>query len=185
MRNVRLLSGLIPAGALAIFAVENIRAERYRFLGMTFTGNVWWVVTGAALLGFLVAGLLLVPGRIAAAWRGRRLSRQAGRREHDLTTARAQDAQHQAELRLAIAERDHQHAQLAAAVAANSARPQIGAPADSRPAPADSAIRRPAQQGTLRIRLSDMFHGGHEPRTAESPPPGRALPREEPVAPRA
>lgn len=134
MRKVGLLSALIPVLALAIFVVENIRAERYNVLGMTFTGNVWWVVTGAALLGFLVAALLLVPGRIAAGWRGRRLSRQAGQHERDLTTARAQDARHQAELRLAIAERDHRHAELAAelatAVSANKARRPAGAVAD-------------------------------------------------------
>jgi uncharacterized integral membrane protein len=63
---------------LAIFAVQNIFGVPVHFLGYAFTGNIWWITVGAAVLGFLLAFILLVPGRIAASWRGRTL-----RREHE------------------------------------------------------------------------------------------------------
>jgi hypothetical protein len=111
MRPLRVLLRIGPAVVLfivlAIFVVENIRTERYAFLGNTITGNVWWIVTAAALLGFVAAAALLVPGRVAVGWRSRRMGREAGRREQDLTTVRAQNAQHVAELSQVTAERDH------------------------------------------------------------------------------
>jgi uncharacterized integral membrane protein len=111
MRTLRSLLHVVPAVVLfvvlAIFVVENIRTERYTFLGNTITGNVWWIVTAAALLGFVAAATLLVPGRVSAGWRSRRLGREAGRHEQELTTVQAQNAQHVAELSQVTAERDH------------------------------------------------------------------------------
>ena len=104
MRRLRSLVTVVPASmlfiVLATFALEmeNVRSGRYDVLGTTFLGSVWWIVMGSALLGFLIAALLFVPGRVASDWRSGRLSREAVRQEADLTTVRAQDAQRQVEL---------------------------------------------------------------------------------------
>jgi uncharacterized integral membrane protein len=188
MRRLRSLIIDVPAVilfiVLALFLVENIRAERYNFLGYAISGNLWWVVMGAALLGFLLAALLFVPGRVSTGWRSGRLTRQADRREQDLTTVRAQDAQHQAELRQVTAERDQQHSQMTTAAAAHSTAPQGGTPVSARSKARDDVMRPPARHGTLRIRLSDIAYGVHEPHTAESSLPDQTLPRQEPVSPR-
>jgi uncharacterized integral membrane protein len=103
MHRLRILIAVIPAVVLfmifAIFVVENIRIERYSFLGGTFAGNVAWVVLISALLGFVLGALLFVPGRISAEWRTSRLSRQADLHTHDWATARVQEAQHLVHLR--------------------------------------------------------------------------------------
>jgi uncharacterized integral membrane protein len=180
MRRLRFLVVGVPSVVLcivlALFVVENIRAERYTFLGNTFTGNVWWIVTGAALLGFLLAALLFVPGRISTGWRRRSLSRQADRREQDLTTVRAQQAQLRAELSQVTAERDHardqEHAQLAAAALRHSAPPPVDAPAAGQPTPEDDLSRQSADKrvprhlvGAFRSHLHNFVYGPPEPHT--------------------
>ena len=166
MCRLRPLVTVAPASMLfivfATFALENVRSGRYDVLGTTFIGSVWWIVMGSALLGFLIAALLFIPGRVASEWRSGRLSRQAVRQEADLTTARAQDVQHQAELRLAIAERDQQRSRshLVTAAAEGSALPSAGALVDPEHAPpAGNTDLPPVQPGRLRDRLRDMVGG--------------------------
>ena len=178
MRRLRSLTSLILTVllfiVLAIFLVENIRTERYTFLGNTFTGNVWWIVTAAALLGFLVAAILFLPGRVSAGWRSRRLGREAARREQDLTIVRAQNAQHVAELSQVTAERDQardqQHAQLAAAAVQHGAPPPVDAPASGQPTPEGDVSRQSANGSAprhlvdaFRSRLHDLVYGPPEP----------------------
>lgn len=178
MRPLRSLMRLVPAVALflvlALFMVENIRAERYTFLGNTIIGNVWWIVMAAALLGFLAAATLLVPGRVSAGWRNRRLGRQADQREHELTTVRAQHAQQVAELSQVTAERDHardqQRAHLAAATIQHRAPQRVDARAASQPAPASDVSRLSADEhaprhlvGAFRSRLHGLVYGPPEP----------------------
>jgi hypothetical protein len=144
-------------------------------------------VLGSAWLGFLIAALLFVPGRVASDWRSGGLSRQAVHQEADLTTVRAQDAQHQVELRLAIAERDQQRSrsQLATAVADGSALPSAGALVDPEHAPpAGDTDLRPVQPGRLHDRLSDMVRGMHPPRTRVHSGREQPLSPPEAVAPR-
>jgi len=172
MRRLRSLVTVVPASMLfmvfATFALENVRSGRYDVLGTTFVGSVWWIVMGSAWLGFLIAALLFVPGRASSDWRSGKLSRQTVHQEADLTSVRAQDAQHQVELRLAIAERDQQRSrsQLATAVADGSALSSIAALGDPEHAPPEGDTDlRPVQPGRLRDRLRDMVRGMHPPRT--------------------
>jgi hypothetical protein len=46
-------------------------------VGTTFQAEAGWIVAGAAALGFLLAFLVLVPGRMASAWNNWALGQQA------------------------------------------------------------------------------------------------------------
>ena len=72
-RLISFLIGLIVLVAvivLVVFSLENVRNVQVTFLGNVITASLWWFVVGAAILGFLVALLLLTPGRVVAGWRG-------------------------------------------------------------------------------------------------------------------
>lgn len=79
MHRLRSLVTVVPAiilsSVLATVTLENIRSGRYEVLDNTFIGTVWWIVMGYALLGFLIAALLFVPGRLSSGWRSGRSSR--------------------------------------------------------------------------------------------------------------
>jgi uncharacterized integral membrane protein len=76
--------------ALAVFALQNLDGVPVHFLGYTGSGNVWWLVLAAAVLGFAVAFLLMLPGRVAASWRIQGLSRQMQRQDEELASVRQQ-----------------------------------------------------------------------------------------------
>lgn len=117
---VGILSAIIIV-VLAIFAVENIHGVTAHFFGFTFTPGLWWVAIGSAVLGFILAFLLLAPGRVASGWRARGLERSrlraeqemgAMRQEHE--SLRAQHAHMQAEREGLQTERDQLRARLTA-----------------------------------------------------------------------
>lgn len=123
LRNfiVSILSAVIIV-VLAIFAVQNLQGITTHFIGFTFRPSVWWVSIGSAALGFLLAFLILAPGRIASGWRARTLSREHLRREQELSVLRqeheslvAQHAHMQAEREGLQTERDQLRARLSAA----------------------------------------------------------------------
>lgn len=93
IRFIGLLLAAIIIAALAIFAAQNIRLTPLHYLGMSFTGNVWWICVGSAVLGFILAFLLLAPGRVASGWRGRSLGRERTRLSDELAVVRAREAQ--------------------------------------------------------------------------------------------
>jgi uncharacterized integral membrane protein len=97
IRFIGLLLAAIIIAALAIFAAQNIRLTPLRYLGMSFTGNVWWICVGSAVLGFILAFLLLAPGRVVSGWRGRTLGRERTRLQDELALVRAREAQLRAE----------------------------------------------------------------------------------------
>lgn len=114
MRMITSILAIIDVVVLAIFAVENIRPQTYNFVGFAFPGNLWWTVAGSALLGFILATLLMAPGRIAAGWRGRRLNREQGQSTRQLTDLQTRNAQLEQERQQIAAERDQMRSQLAA-----------------------------------------------------------------------
>lgn len=75
------------AATLAVFAVQNTTAVPLQFLAYHISGNIWWIAVGAAVLGFLVALLLTLPGRIAEEWRGRSINQQVEQLNQDLSAA--------------------------------------------------------------------------------------------------
>lgn len=172
---------IVIIAALAIFAVENALAMHVSFLGRGFTANLWWLVVGAALLGFILSFLLLTPGRVAAGWRGMVLQREGARRERDLSQLREQHTRLQAEHERLQAD----HAQLAAehdqlqaqrtpvarpTAPAAPTTPSTGAAAPTAPtgAPADQQERVQAQPPTLGERLRAAASGQRQqPETPE------------------
>lgn len=114
------LCEIIIVVLLVIFAIENIRAERYTFIGNTFAGNVWWTVAGSALLGFLFAALALGPGRVVAGLRSRNLSRTQERTGQELSALRGEHERLQAEHARVLSERDQLQSALATSSAANA-----------------------------------------------------------------
>ena len=55
----------IAAIILAIFAVENTRTEQFSFLGNSFTADLWLIAVIPAIVGFILALLLITPARAA------------------------------------------------------------------------------------------------------------------------
>jgi uncharacterized integral membrane protein len=70
----------IAAIILAIFAVENTRTEQFSFLGGTFTASLWLIAVIPAIVGFILALLLITPARAGLDSQHRML----GRRYRDL-----------------------------------------------------------------------------------------------------
>lgn len=124
---------IIIVVVLAVFAVGNIRSATYNFAGTTFVGNVWWTVAGSALLGFLFAVLLLVPGRASAGLRGRALSRQQERNAQDVMVLRREHERLRGQYAQVVGERDQYRAMLASATPASQTTTANGAtpPADN------------------------------------------------------
>ncbi|HEV8189898.1 MAG TPA: LapA family protein, partial [Ktedonobacterales bacterium] len=91
------LVAIVLVVALVIFALQNTGPVPLHFLGYGATGSIWWIALGAAALGFVVAYLLMLPGRVAASWRSQGLSRQMQRQDQELATARQQQAEVDAE----------------------------------------------------------------------------------------
>jgi uncharacterized integral membrane protein len=81
------LIGVVTAAAIAglgILVAQNTQHERLIFLGITSEVQQGLVVAGAAVWGFLIAFLLLAPGRLVSAQRGWQLGRQAKLQEAHL-----------------------------------------------------------------------------------------------------
>ena len=141
--------------ALAIFAVQNAGSATTHLLGWTFSIQIWWIAIGAAILGFVLAFLLVAPGSVAARWRSRGLQRERMRLEQQMAQMHAErdqlgesHEQLRAEHRTVVAERDRLRAQQAAATVAT---PTTQAPAtaavDSTPATSQPGVtpRQPLQ----------------------------------------
>lgn len=130
---VGILSAIIIV-VLAIFAVENLQGVTAHFFGSTFTPGLWWVAIGSAVLGFILAFLLLAPGRVASGWRARGLERSRLRAEQETSvlrqeheSLRAQHAHMQAEREGLQTERDQLRARLTAVNNASSLPASAGA----------------------------------------------------------
>lgn len=111
MREVKHLvvtfAEIIIVVALAIFAVGNIRSATYHFAGTSFTGNVWWIAVGSAVLGFLFAVLLMGPSRSVAGLRGRDVRRQQEQNAQDLMALRREHERLRGQYAQVATERDH------------------------------------------------------------------------------
>jgi uncharacterized integral membrane protein len=101
---MRFLSSLLGATIVAVaavlltlFAIENSKNVTLNFLGMPFTGNVWWLILGAAAIGLILGLLLVAPGRLIVGYRSTTLSRVNTQREHELAALRDEHEQLQAE----------------------------------------------------------------------------------------
>jgi uncharacterized integral membrane protein len=93
---VAFVVGILAAGILATLGIlvgQNSQTVSYTFMDAPMSAGLGALVGAAAILGFLLAFLLLVPGRLASAWRGLLLSRQTRQLEDRLAMLREQHAQ--------------------------------------------------------------------------------------------
>jgi uncharacterized integral membrane protein len=124
------------AVALGILVVQNDQEVFFSFLGNTLQAPQGWAVAGAAALGFLLAYLLLIPGRLASIWRTWWLGRQTYTLETKLLTLQEEHARLQGSHHRLLEEHRHVVDQvLASAPAAPTPSPEA-APAAPAEAPA-------------------------------------------------
>lgn len=158
-----LLVGMIAAAiiaALGIAATQNLQRDQLTLASTTLQTNTGWLIVSAAALGFLVALLLLVPGRLASAWRRRSLSRQGQQLQDTVALLREQYAQIQGSHQRLLEERQHLLAQLV-------------------PTAVDPGISTPSSLGTA----AGMVKAPHN--TRPTLPPHQPFPDQEaPTSPR-
>jgi len=114
------LVGIIMAAVavgLGVLVTENSQSEHFMFLGIAFQGNKGWILAGAVVLGFLLAILLLIPGRLASARHRWTLRRQARAQEDSMRALREQHAELQGSHRSLLEEHQRVMQQVLAPVA--------------------------------------------------------------------
>lgn len=97
MRVVRFLLSYVILSVfgvmLSLFLAQNNHAEQLAYFGVDISTNLAWVILGAGVFGFLVALLLILPGRIGATLHNWSLGREAGQLEQQLALLREQHEQ--------------------------------------------------------------------------------------------
>ena len=124
---IAILTAAIVVG-LSIFVVQNSQSEQFSYLGGSLHADKGVIVAGAAVLGFLLAFLLLIPGRLASAWRGWSVGRQAQALEQRLSALREEYAGLQGSHRLLLKEHDRVMGQMLTPAAAAAAAERERAP---------------------------------------------------------
>jgi len=77
---------------LGVLVVQNTQSEQLTFLGSTLIVDKGGVVAGGVALGFVLAVLLLLPGRLASAWHRAQVRRQTQTLEQRLVALREEHA---------------------------------------------------------------------------------------------
>jgi hypothetical protein len=133
---ITFLIGLLTvatAVALGILATQNGQDAAFSFLDTTVYMPQGWAVAGSAALGFLLAYLLLIPGRLASVWRTRWLGRQTHALETKLRALQEEHARLQGSHHRLLEE--HRHVV-----------DQVLAPAPTAPTPSpEAAVATPAE----------------------------------------
>ncbi len=99
---ISLIVGIIAivlSATLVIFAMQNIEAAPLHFLPYSFTGNIAAVIVGSAILGFVVAVLLMTPGRIAEILHDRHLTERVEQATEHVSDAQRRQASAEASRR--------------------------------------------------------------------------------------
>jgi uncharacterized integral membrane protein len=89
---VGIVTAAVVAG-LGVLVVQDTQSEQLTFLGITMSAARGVVMTGAVAVGFVLAVLLLLPGRIASAWHRARIRQQTRALEERLRALREEHAQ--------------------------------------------------------------------------------------------
>jgi uncharacterized integral membrane protein len=126
---------LVIAVVLAIFAVENLSSVSAAFAGMRFTLPLWWVAIGSAILGFIMATLVTLPGRLATGWRARSLAREHQNKDSAIDELRNDHERLVAENTRLRTERDQLRARLDDYGRSAQAQPFVQAEPSTEPAP--------------------------------------------------
>jgi hypothetical protein len=86
------ITAAVVAG-LGVLVVQDSQSEQFTFLGLTVAADQGVVVAGAVVVGFILAVLLLLPGRIAGAWHRAHIRQQTRALEERLHALREAHAQ--------------------------------------------------------------------------------------------
>ena len=125
------LVGLIMTAtivALGVVVAQNGQSEQLTFQGVALQGAAGWVVAGSAALGFLLACLLLVPGRVATGWHRGAMSRQAQAQDRQLRALREEYARLEGSHQRLLAEHQGVLAYVLAPGAATGGRHAVAVP---------------------------------------------------------
>lgn len=101
---VGIIAALV-ALSLGVIVVQNSVSVDVIFLGNTYQAPTGWLLLIFSAVGFVVAFLLLIPGRLFSAWRSWALSKQTHRLQDKLVDVQTQYALLEGELRLLRTER--------------------------------------------------------------------------------
>lgn len=135
--------------ALGIVVNQNGQSAQVAFLGESLQVAQGWSIAGAAALGFILAFLLLIPGRLASAMRTGNLSRQGRSLEERLQTLREEYAQLQGSYQRLLAEHQTILSQVLSPVA-GARQPAAGARQPITPSAAASFMTEHATERPLR-----------------------------------
>jgi hypothetical protein len=125
---ISFLIGIVVAAVvvgLGVLVAQNGQGEQFTVLGTSFQGDKGWLAVGAVALGFVLAFLVLIPGRLASAWRGWWLGRHGQVLEDRLRALREQHAELQGSHRRLLEEHQRVMQQVLTPVAAS--REQVAA----------------------------------------------------------
>jgi hypothetical protein len=75
---------------VAALLAQNARPEHLTYFGLNVAVNVAWILLGASTFGFMLALLLLIPGRIALSFHAWGLNREASLLEQEVAMLRGQ-----------------------------------------------------------------------------------------------
>jgi hypothetical protein len=89
------------------FLAQNVHIESLTFFGLHVQTNFVWILLGAASFGFLVASLLIMPGRVVVSLRAWELDREAGDLEKRVTLLEEQREDLIVRHEVLVQEREH------------------------------------------------------------------------------
>jgi hypothetical protein len=138
------LIGLLTMAAVVVMGavvVQNGQNAQLSFHGTSFEVAQGWLVGGAAALGFVLAFLLLIPGRLASTFHSRGLGRKGQNLEQRMQGLRDEYAQLQGSHQRLLEEHRHVLDQVLAPVAAAQGADPTRAPS---PAASPAALTTPA-----------------------------------------
>ena len=159
---VGLLTAAVVVG-LGVLVSQNGQDEQLSALGMSFQAEKGWIVAGAAALGFLLAVLVLIPGRLATSWQSWARRQQAQELANRLQALREQYAELQGRHRHLVAEHQYVLAHMLNPAAAGREQSSSAAPAAAngsatpdgrKPALRTRLIRQESGVDRLRARIN-------------------------------
>jgi uncharacterized membrane protein YciS (DUF1049 family) len=165
---ISFLIGLLTMAAivaLGFVVAQNDQNVHVTLQGTSIEFAQGWMVAGAAALGFLLAYLLLIPGRLASALRSASLSRQGQRLEQRMQGLREEHAQLQGSHQRLLEEHHHVLSQVLAPVGAEYE--PVAPSALAMPAATAEAFER---TGPLRPRRQAMDPDAEDQPTPPRPP---------------
>lgn len=101
---VGIIAALV-ALSLGVIVIQNSVTTDVIFLGQSYQAPTGWLLLVFTGVGFVVAFLLLIPGRLGSAWRSWALSKQTHKLQDKLVDVQTQYALLEGEIRLLRTER--------------------------------------------------------------------------------